>query len=198
MGYQLEGRLLEVCNCDVLCPCWVGEDPDPGTCDAIAAWHIDGGKINGVDVSGLTIAGIAHLPGNVLKGNWRVVWCVDDRATADQQEALLSVWSGKLGGPVADFAQLIGQIQAVERVPITFEGGQGRIQVGNLGEAELAPLQGATGKATTLVDSVFSTIPGSPAYVGKASSFRLSAPSYGFQLELSGHNAIQGHFKFEA
>ena len=24
MGYQLEGRLLEVCNCRVLCPCWIG------------------------------------------------------------------------------------------------------------------------------------------------------------------------------
>ena len=28
MGYQLEGRLLEVCDCRVLCPCWIGEDPD--------------------------------------------------------------------------------------------------------------------------------------------------------------------------
>ena len=28
MAYQLEGRLLEVCDCNVLCPCWIGED-DP-------------------------------------------------------------------------------------------------------------------------------------------------------------------------
>ena len=28
MAYKLEGSLLEVCNCDVLCPCWVGMDPD--------------------------------------------------------------------------------------------------------------------------------------------------------------------------
>ena len=28
MGYHLEGRLLEVCDCRVLCPCWIGEDPD--------------------------------------------------------------------------------------------------------------------------------------------------------------------------
>ena len=32
MAYHLEGRLLEVCNCRVLCPCWIGEDPDNGTC----------------------------------------------------------------------------------------------------------------------------------------------------------------------
>ena len=54
MAYQLEGSLLEVCTCNVLCPCWVGEDPDSGTCDSAMAYHFDKGDINGVDVSGLT------------------------------------------------------------------------------------------------------------------------------------------------
>jgi len=39
VAYEVEGRLLEVCNCNTLCPCWVGEDPDQGTCDAIAVWR---------------------------------------------------------------------------------------------------------------------------------------------------------------
>ena len=25
MAYELEGQLLEVCTCKILCPCWVGE-----------------------------------------------------------------------------------------------------------------------------------------------------------------------------
>ena len=52
MGYSLEGSLLEVCNCDILCPCWVGEDPDNGTCDAVFGYHFDKGSINGTDVTG--------------------------------------------------------------------------------------------------------------------------------------------------
>ncbi len=48
MAYHLEGQLLEVCNCKVLCPCWIGEDPDPGTCDAINAYHIERGTIAGL------------------------------------------------------------------------------------------------------------------------------------------------------
>lgn len=32
MSYHLEGRLLEVCNCKVLCPCRIGEDPDFKAC----------------------------------------------------------------------------------------------------------------------------------------------------------------------
>jgi hypothetical protein len=31
-AYQLEGTLLEACSCGVLCPCWIGEDPDDGEC----------------------------------------------------------------------------------------------------------------------------------------------------------------------
>ena len=78
MAYHLEGRLLEVCNCRVLCPCWIGEDPDFGTCDTIVAWHFDKGKIDGVDVAGRTIALIAHVPGNILQGNWKAAVYVDD------------------------------------------------------------------------------------------------------------------------
>ena len=110
MGYQLEGRLLEVCNCEVLCPCWIGEDADNGTCDSVQAWHIDQGTIDGVDVSGRIVAIAAFIPGNVLKGNWKVAAFVDDGASDEQQEALLAVWTGKRGGPVADLAQLFGEV----------------------------------------------------------------------------------------
>jgi hypothetical protein len=198
MAYELEGRLLEVCSCNILCPCWVGGDPDNGTCDGILAWHIDRGVIDGVDVSGRTFAGLVHIPGNILKGNWRMVAIVDDEATPEQQEALLNVWTGKLGGPVADLAQLVGEVVGVERVPVTFEveGGQGRIRIGTLGNAVLAPLMGATGKPTTLHDSVFTTIPGSPAYVGQASTYTLNVPALDIDLNLQGHNAVQGTFRF--
>lgn len=198
MAYQLEGRILEVCTCNAICPCWVGEDPDGGTCDGVVAWHIDRGTVNGVDVSGRTLAVLVHIPGNVLKGNWRGVVYVDDQSTDQQQEALLNVWTGKLGGPVADLAQLIGQVDGVERVPIAFgiEGGKGRLQIGPVIEAEMEPFQGATGETTSLQDSVFSTIPGSPAYVGKAAKYRVNAPNYGFNINLQNHSAVQGSFRF--
>lgn len=201
MAYQLQGRLLEVCTCNILCPCWAGGDPDnDGTCQAIVAWHIDQGVIDGVDVSGRTLALIANIPGNVLKGNWRVLAVVDDRATNPQRDAILKVWTGQLGGPVADLAKLVGEVVGVESLPITFtvEGGQGRVRLGALAEAELAPLRGADNRPTTLNDSVFSTIPGSPAYVGRASRYRSQVPALAIDLELSGHNAVQGDFRFVA
>ena len=201
MGYQLEGQLLEVCDCNVLCPCWIGEDPDNGTCDAIVAYHIERGEVSGTDVSGLTFAFLNHFEGNILDGNWKVLFAIDERATAEQQELLLDTWTGKLGGPIADLAGLIGEVVGVERVPIRFEvtEGKGSLLIGSIAEAEMEPFKGASGAVTTLNESIFTTIAGSPAWVSKASNYRRTTASLGLRdVELSGHNAIQGLFRFES
>ncbi|MGH6626682.1 MAG: DUF1326 domain-containing protein [Burkholderiaceae bacterium] len=200
MAYHLEGRLLEVCNCRVLCPCWIGEDPDFGTCKTIVAWHVDQGLVNGVDVGGLTLATIAFVPGNILQGNWSAAIYVDDKASAQQEQALLDVYTGKLGGPVADLAKLIGTVVSVERAPIQFEvqGGKGTIKVGNDGYAELEPYVGATGAATTLTDTIFSTVPGAPVFVGKSPRYRAKNDKLGIDLDIKGHNALQSVFVFDA
>jgi hypothetical protein len=200
MAYELEGQLLEVCTCNTLCPCWVGEDPDGGTCDGVLSWHIDKGSVNGTDVSGRTLSILAHIPGNILEGNWRVVVYVDDGATDDQQQALLDVWTGKLGGPVADLAQLVGEVLAVERAPVIFqvEGKEiaGRFAIGNAIEAELEPFRGASGEPTAMYDTIFTTIPGSPAYPGKATTYKVDVAQHGFEIDLEGHNAVSGTFRF--
>jgi hypothetical protein len=90
MSYPLDGDLLEVCDCRVLCPCSIGEIPDNGTC------------------------------------------------------------------------------------------------------------RGPTGEPTRLIESIVWTIPGSPAYVGKANTGRAKNAKLGIDLNLPGHSAIQGRFSFTA
>lgn len=198
MAYDLKGSLLEVCTCKAICPCWVGDDPDGGQCEGTMAWHFETGDINGTDVSGLTLALIAHIPGNVLNGNWRAVVYVDENANEEQEQALLSVFTGKEGGPVADFAGLVGEVVAVERTRIEFraEKNTGTLHIGDVMSAELEPLHGATGNQTTLCDTAFSTIPGSPAYVGKAPSYKVNNPALGMNVERKDHNSVHGEFHF--
>lgn len=200
MTYQLEGSILEVCDCDVLCPCWIGENPDNGTCQSALVYHIDKGTIDGVDVSGLTYAIAAFIPGNVLQGNFKAVRYVDDRASTEQEAALLAAFRGEKGGPLRDLANLVGEEVAVHRAPITYtvQEGRGTLAIGDSVHAEMEPYRGPTGEVTKLVESIFSTIPGSPAYVGKASRFRMEQPEIGVSLDLQGHNAIQGDFRLEA
>lgn len=198
--YTLDGTLLEACSCMGPCPCWVGDDPDGGACDSFVAYHVDRGQIRGIDVAGLSLVLVCQIPGNVLAGNWRVALYVDDRATPEQQEALLDAFGGKLGGAPADLAALIGEIVAVHPVRIDHhvEGGKGSLRVGEAVYSEMAPYTDAQGRPTSLHDSVFSTIPGSPAYVAKASTHQVNIPEHGMTWEFSGRNAIQGNFHFEA
>jgi hypothetical protein len=196
MSYTVEGKLLEVCTCNVLCPCWVGEDPDNGTCDGLLVWHVEQGTIDGVKVDGHTIAALCHIPGNILKGNWKVRLYIDSDASETQKDSLISVWSGQKGGPIADMAKLIGEVVSVEQVPINFgvHGADGRLTIGPSIEADLQAFKGATGNPTALHDTIFTTIPGSAAYAGKASHYRASVP--GFNIDLRGHNAVSGSFRF--
>lgn len=200
MAYKLEGTMLEVCTCDAICPCWIGMDPDGGSCEGSIAWHFEKGSVNGTDVSGLTLAVLVQIPGNALAGNWRAVVFVDDKASEEQEKALLEVYTGKLGGPVADLVQLIGEVVAVERAAIAFDmnKGRGTLKVGDAVSSRMEALVGATGEPTTLHDAAFSVIKNAPAFVGTASDCKMKSDSLGLALELQGNSSIQGSFLFEA
>jgi hypothetical protein len=200
MAYAIEGKLLEACSCGGLCPCWVGDDPDTGSCYSMNAYHYDRGQINGVDVTGLTLAFVCIIPGNVLKGNWKVAVYMSDKAKPDQKRAILDAWTGKLGGPLADLAGLFGEVISVDRAPISHEtrGGKGTLRIGEVVYGEMEPYRSPDGQTvTTLRDSLFSTVPGSPAYVAKADHQKIDIPEHGYSWEFSDRNAIQSDWKID-
>jgi hypothetical protein len=197
-GYQLEGSLLEACSCEVLCPCWIGEDPDHGQCESFNAYHFDSGAIGGVDVSGLSFVTVNRIPGNVLAGNWRAVWFISDNASDEQFDAIRDAFTGKLGGPLADLAGLFSEILDVKRAPIVHEirKGGGALRIGDVVSSEMRPYTSPDGSTiTTLRDSAFSTVPGSPAYVAKADHLRTELPEYDLVWSYEGSNAIQSDWK---
>jgi hypothetical protein len=196
-GYELEGSLLEVCTCNVLCPCWIGEDPDGGDCLSVVAYHFDRGTIRGVDISGLTVASAVHIPGNVLAGNWKQVLYVDDDADEEQYDAIVAMMTGELGGPLGDLAQLVGERVAIERAPMSHSivDGAGSLKVGDVITADMHPYRGPDGSTTTLQNSIFSTVPGSPAYVGVADHQKVDIPEHGLTWEAENRNAIQSDWK---
>ena len=175
------------------------EDPDLGECFAIIAYGLDQGRIRGVDVSGLNLVLIAHIPGNVLAGNWEIVALVDERATPEQQDLLLGAFTGKLGGPPGrrGAADRNGEGRGVRPDQPPRRGGTGTLRIPGMVETEMDPYRGPDGSITTLQNSVFSTVPGSSAWVAKASVHRVNLPQYGMTWEYEGRNAIQSEWKME-
>ena len=203
MAYQIEGKLLEVCSCNVLCPCWIGEDPDGGTCDSAMAWHVDKGEIEGVDVAGQTLALSVHIPGQrpdtgIVEGRG-VRRASRPRTSSRPRCSRSSRASSAAPSPTSPASS--ARSCSVERAPITFtvDEGKGRLVIGSVADAQLTPYSGATGNLTTLGETVFSTIPGSPVYVAKADHFTRDGAPYGLpSVDIRGNNALQGHFAFAA
>jgi hypothetical protein len=168
MAYDLKGTRLEACSCGVACPCWVGEDPDGGSCDALFAYHFERGTIGGVDVSGLTVVVVTQITGNnLIPGGWRIVVLVDQRASDAQLDAIVAAYSGRLGGPLADLAALVGEVVAVERAPVDHDtgDGSGMLRVGNAITVEPA-----------------------------ASVHTVDLPAHGMVWSFTGRNATQGGY----
>lgn len=121
MGFAVKGDYFETCTCDVSCPCiWDG----PATqdiCDVFLAWHITEGEKDGVDLSGMNAVLTVHAPKQMTDGNWKVALYLDDRASAEQSEAMGAVFSGAAGGHLSAFGPLIGEVLGVAPASITFD-----------------------------------------------------------------------------
>src|SRR5690349_17382892 len=118
MSWHVEGTYFENCNCDFACPCTVTSFVSPGTedrCKVVLAFHVTGGEVDGLDVSGRSVALVADAPPQMVEGNWKVGLIVDDKASKEQVDKLAGVFSGQLGGPMGNLAPLVGQVLGVEQ-----------------------------------------------------------------------------------
>jgi hypothetical protein len=99
----------------------------------VLAYHIEHGKIDGIDVSGHSVAVVADAPKNMLDGNWRVGLIIDAKASKEQADKLSGVFAGQMGGPMAALAPLIGQVLGIEQQPIEYknDGRRHNLKIGN-------------------------------------------------------------------
>jgi hypothetical protein len=87
-------------------------------CRVVLAFNIRQGAVEGTDIAGRKVVLIADTPKVMTDGNWRVGVFIDDGATDAQFDALVQVFSGQLGGPMAGLAPLIGEMLGVQRAAI--------------------------------------------------------------------------------
>jgi hypothetical protein len=145
MAWHLEGTYIENCNCDVVCPCAASGFAAPADnerCNAVFAWHIDSGEVDGTDVSDLSVVLVIDVPQQTWEGNWRVGMFMDERASEDQAEKLGRIFSGQMGGPIANVVPLIGENLGMEVATIEHvdEGLRHRVKVGDAIDVEIEDL----------------------------------------------------------
>jgi len=99
--WELKGRELVNCTCEYGCNCQFNALPDKGHCHAVAGIAIDEGFFGDTRLDGLRIAAIFKWPRAIHEGNGEAIAFVDERASADQRNALLRIMTGQDTAPFA-------------------------------------------------------------------------------------------------
>ncbi len=99
--WEIQAREFVNCNCGYACPCQFNDLPTHGRCEAAGAIAIDKGHFGDVSLDGTRIAFVFWWPGAVHEGKGKCLPIVDEGASEDQREALLTVMSGGETDPFA-------------------------------------------------------------------------------------------------
>ena len=143
MSYMLSGTFIEACDCTVICPCWVDDDPVGGHCTGFIAWSLaKDSHINDMDVSGCTVVSVSTHAGARRNGKaTTTVLYIDtpqDNPPQDNSgvfEELAKAFSGDCEGPLRELAEVSGTVAGCERASIHVD----------------EPLKGPKGKWTVTV-----------------------------------------------
>lgn len=123
-AWQVSGQYYETCSCDFVCPCLPGGlavRPTKGSCTFAMAFEIDRGTFGAVSLDGLGFIVLGFTPEAMAMGNWSVGLIADERASAEQREAITAIASGAAGGPMAALSGMIGTFLGVQAAPIRFD-----------------------------------------------------------------------------
>lgn len=147
--WKIAGRELANCNCEYGCNCQFGGFPDKGGCQAVFGLAIDKGHHGETDLSGLNVAALFRWPGAIHEGKGECAAFVDERASEEQRNALLSIMTGGDTDPMATvfsvFASTIETMHEPSFLPVEFdvdvEGRTGRLRIAGHVEMDGEPIR---------------------------------------------------------
>ena len=149
VDWRIRGPELATCNCDWGCPCQFNARPTHGNCRVAVGMRIDEGYFGNTRLDGLHWAALVAWPGAIHEGRGEVQPIVDERANADQREAILKIMAGEETEPGATmfnvFSNVIETTHEPLFLPIEFEADiearTGRLIVPNIVEARGEPIR---------------------------------------------------------
>lgn len=149
VDWRIRGPEISNCNCDWGCPCQFNALPTHGDCRAMTAMHIDQGHFGDVSLDGLKWVGMFAWPKAIHEGHGEAFVVVDDKASPEQREAILTILSGGETEPGATifnvFATVIDHLHEPAFLPILFEADRerrvGRVSVAGIIETSVDPIR---------------------------------------------------------
>jgi hypothetical protein len=129
-------------------------------------------------------------------GGWKVALYLDNRASAEQSEALGAVFSGGAGGHLAGLGPLIGEVVGVEPAAITFDKSGGSLHAEVAGALSMSSDQmaGMDGQGPGVISNAPFGAVAQP--VRQATSKDVSYHGH-WSVDFSGTNSFVTDFRYE-
>ncbi len=212
-SYLLTGTFIESCDCTVICPCWVDDEPDEDHCTGMVAWTLEpGSTIDGVSVAARTVVSVSTHSGSRGRNATSSVLFVDSGATPEQRDKLLLAFAGDAPGSLADLAGVTGDVMLTQQADVSVTHGpdkQWTITVSIDSGSGAARLVSAGGKpklfdsradpltlANTALDSELRIRGTVTAQVAESISVAVPALPGGY-IDVTARSGMTGAFRYE-
>src|SRR5579883_148774 len=203
MTWRMKGDYFEHCSCDAHCPCTASgltARPTQGHCDVVFAIHIDQGHYDNVTLDGLNWMLALSTPGPMHQGNATAALYIEQRASAEQAQALTTIATGQAGG----MPKLVGEMipitnfLGVKQVPIEFhKDGLKRVAVSpGIADMEIEAFQGPDGGPVMLGNIVHPFAHNNTLTLGTATKGIFT--DYNLAWDNTGKNAHYSPFEWSA
>lgn len=132
--WHISGSYLEACNCEAICPCRriggrSGGRSTHGECLGALSWILQEGCAGEVDLAGMRVVLANRYHDDEAGSPWTFYLFVDARGDPGQRRALISIYTGRLGGtPLKQFPWAFkpSDLRGVEAVDIEIDHTPGR------------------------------------------------------------------------
>jgi hypothetical protein len=158
--WSYTGDWVTSCNCDWGCPCNFNSMPTKGHCEGVVALKIKEGNYGKTSLNGVNVVIAVWWPGAIHQGNGVAQIYIDDKASKDQEKAILEILSGNAGGkPWSILAKTFSTLLPPKRAPIQMEvrGKDTVLRVDNHVDVQAEPMRNPVTKDEAYADVVIHT-----------------------------------------
>ena len=156
--WRMKGQYIKNCSCSATCPCDTIGVPGPNKfCETVLGMKVLEGNFDGVNLGDLKWMVVAHWPGALHEGNGTAEVFIDEKASAEQRNALVQILTGQAGGTLFEiFASIVTKVVGPHFVNIEYEFDKekrtARVAVPGFFETTSAPLSvPATGEEQRVI-----------------------------------------------
>lgn len=217
-SYAIHGTFIEACDCYVVCPCWVDDEPDEGHCTGLTAWSLaEGSVIGGVPVGGRTVVSVStHSGPRRVDGagnpTTSTYLYVDNRADEAERRELVRGFSGAFAGPLAALADVSGTVVGHDRAHVRIDeyaNGRWEVRVSKDGDSPIVHASGEPRRfdgrpdplelSHTALSAELGVRPEAPRVVaqgGREMGIHVGSLPGGY-LDVVGRSGMRGAFRYE-